>query len=138
MKWNSSSHVLQCLHFRSFLGILFGLCHLLVSISKLCVETRNLVMYIRYLTMFILFKYVLKLKSEIKIYVEALEDVCKSLFQFWIKLSLTLCLNIFKSPGVSHTLCNIQTSLKTVLCSKFLTCIAQFDFVDKFPGYILL
>ena len=72
-------------------------------------------------------KYVLKLKSEINIYGEALEDVCKLLFQFWMKLSLTLCLNIFKSPGVSHTLCNIQTSLKTVLCSKFLTCIAQFD-----------
>jgi len=55
------------------LGILFGLCHLPVSISKLCAETRNLVMYIRYLTMFIISKYVLKLKSVINMYLRLLK-----------------------------------------------------------------
>jgi len=127
MKWNSSSNVLQRLYFLSFLGILFGLCHLPDSITKLYLETRNLVMYIRYLTTFILSKYVWKLKSETNIHVEALEDVCKLLFPFWMKLSLTLYLNIFKNTVVSPTPCYIQTSLTPVLCSMFLTCIAQFD-----------
>ena len=80
--------------------------------------------------MFILSKYVLELESEINMYVEALEDVCKSLFQCWMKLSLTLCLNTFRTPVVSPTPtpCYIQTSLTPVVCSISLTCIAMFDF----------
>ena len=127
MKWNSSSNILQYLQFLSFLGILFVLCHLPVNSSKSCAETLNLGMYIRYLTIFILSKYVLKLKSEIYLYVGALEDVCKLLFQCWIQLSLTLCLNKFKHPIVSPTLCNTQTSLTPVGCSICLTCSALFD-----------
>ena len=116
IKWNSSSRLLQSWHFRSDLGVFSGLCHLPVSISSLWDDTLSLLNEILNFLTVIISKYVLKLKSANKLYVFALEELFKLPFQFWIKLSLSLCLKIrkkwflFPTPWCSHTSLNPKFS----------------------------
>ena len=48
MKWNSSSKVLQYLHFLSYKGILLGFAHRAVSASSLCDDNLNWFQLLRY------------------------------------------------------------------------------------------